>query len=171
MKAPRHVLLILLTVSVACAAEPWKKPVKGGAVDTGPGTLTAARQYLEGHWLLESFEIYRAGKPVLLKGTGTLVYDAYGNLKMEVRADQSALPALQAAGITIKDGVVSTEGRTVVDMQHRTLSYVLENQPPGLGPLALNRLRYWEVAGTLLTLTTKDDSGNPAAVSKWRKQS
>lgn len=170
MKAARFSMLALLAVSAACAAEPWKKPVKGGTVDTGPGTLTAARQYLEGQWALESFDLYRGGKPTALKGTGLLTYDAYGNLKMEVRADPSALPALQAAGITLKDGVVSTDGRTVVDMQHRTLSYVLENQPPGLGPLALNRLRYWEVSANVLTLTIKDDAGNPSAVSKWRKQ-
>ena len=40
---------------------------------------------------------------------------------------------------------------------------------PGLGPLALNRLRHWQVDGTLLTLSTKDDAGGTVSVGKWRK--
>lgn len=166
----RLLIAAALAVSAACAAEPLKKPVKGGPVDTGPGTLTAARQYLEGNWTLESFEVAVPGKGLVpLKGTGRLTYDAYGNLRMDVEADAPSVAILRSAGIEVQGNRVASDGRTVVDMQARTLAFILEGQKPGFGPLALNRLRYWQVDGTLLTLTTKDDAGNAVSVGKWRK--
>ena len=169
------VLVAGLGLTPACAAKPIQKPLKGDAVDTGPGTLAAARQYLEGVWGLESFEVYPVGAPpIALKGTGRLTYDAYGNMKVEVQTDPGTGGLLRRAGIDNIDGRLTSDGRTVVDMQARTLAYVVEGQPTGktevLGPLALRRLRYWQVDGNLLTLTTKDDAGKPLSVSKWRKQ-
>ena len=50
-------------------------------VDTGPGSLTEARQYLEGRWTLTSLLIFPTGKAALeLRGAGTLFYDAFGTL-------------------------------------------------------------------------------------------
>jgi hypothetical protein len=162
-------------LSPACAAKPVQKPLEGGAVDTGPGTLAAARRYLEGTWALESFEIYPVGAPpIVLKGTGRLTYDGYGNMRVEVQTDPGTGGLLRKAGVENVDGRISSDGRTVVDMQARTLAYVVEGQPTGktevLGPLALRKLRHWEVDGSLLTLTTKDDAGKPVSISKWRKQ-
>ena len=55
-------------------------------------------------------------------------------------------------------------------MQNRTLTYVIEGQPvAGTGPLAASRPRYWQVEGTTLTLTTKDDAGNATSIGRWRK--
>jgi hypothetical protein len=155
----------------ACAAAPINKPIKGGPVDTGSGSLTAARKFLEGRWSLESFEVHPPGKAVVaLKGMGTLTYDDFGNLRMEIRADQAASDQLRAAGVDIRDGTISSDGRTAVDMENRTLTYSIEGQPAaGTGPLAMNRPRYWQVEGNLLTLTTKDDAGNVATVGRWRK--
>jgi hypothetical protein len=167
-------LLASVMISLqGCAAAPINKPIKMGDADTGAGTLTAARKYLEGRWSLESFEVYPPGKPkTTLKGEGTLTYDDFGNLKIEIRADQTASDTLRAAGIEIgSDGVISSDGRTVVDMQNKTLTYVIEGQPVGSGPLALNRPRHWQVDGNVLTLTTKDDASKPTAVSRWKKTS
>jgi len=33
----------------------------------------------------------------------------------------------------------------------------------------MSRPRYWQVDGDVLTLTTKDNAGNPASVGRWRK--
>ena len=155
----------------ACAGAPRQRPVKAGPVSEGPGTITSARAYLEGRWTLESFEVYPPGKPpITLKGSGTLSYDEFGNLKMDIRADQASSDLLRAAGVDIRDGVISTSGRTAVDMQNRTLTYVMEGQAPLIaGPLAMNRPRHWQVEGTLLTLTTQDDAGKPLSVGRWRK--
>ena len=164
---------VTLTLLVAgCGASAGERPVELGPVDTGAGTLASARKFLEGRWQLESFEISVAGKPPLtLNGGGTLVYDNMGNLRMEVQADAAATDLLRAGGIDIRGGVISTDGRTVVDMQNRTLTYVLEKQTPGVkgGPLAMQRPRHWVVDGDTLTLTTKDEAGSPLTVARWKR--
>jgi hypothetical protein len=160
---------LAFTSSAGCTAAPRQRPVKMGPVDQGAGTLTAARAYLEGRWTLESFEVYPPGKaPIVLKGSGTLTYDEFSNLRMDIRADQASSDLLRAAGVDIRDGVIATEGRTAVDMQNRTLTYVVAGQS-GTGPLATNRPRHWEVTGNQLTLTTKDENGKPLSVGRWRK--
>lgn len=163
----------VMAVMTGCAAAPRTKPMEGGPVTTGRGSLTEARKYLEGRWTLESFEVHPPGKPVVtLKGQGVLTYDDFGNLAMEIRTDQATSDLLRAAGIEIHDGVISSSGRTAVDLQNRTLTYVVQGQPvAGTGPLAPSRPRYWQVDGGVLTLTTKDDAGNPASVGRWKKTS
>ena len=136
------VVTALLSALVACHA-------KGGPVNTGPQTLTAARNFLEGRWVLESFEVRPPGKPpIVLKGSGTLVYDNMGNLKMDIRADEASADVLRASGIDIRDGMISTDGRTAVDMQNKTLTYVVKGQAPLIrGPLGIERPRHWVVEG------------------------
>jgi hypothetical protein len=108
--------------------------------------------------------------PIQLKGSGSLVYDDFGNMRMEIRADEASADLLRSSGIDIRDGIISTDGRTVVDMQNRTLTYVIKDQNPLIpGPLATTRPRHWEVTEDLLTLTTKDDAGKPLSVSRWRR--
>lgn len=173
-RAAARIALVGVTVICAgCAAAPRERPVKMGPVETGAGTLAAARKYLEGRWSLISYEIRPPGQaPIELKGAGTLSYDEYGNLNMEIRVDPELSTALTAAGITTNNGVISTSGRTVVDMQARTLTYVLEGQQGAAaagGPLSPRRPRHWQVDGDVLTLTTKSDDGQPVAVGRWRK--
>ena len=161
----------LVSSMAGCHAAPSQRPMKAGAVDTGAGSLTAARQYLQGSWSLESYEIYPPGKPpIQLKGTGTLVYDEFGNLKIDIRADQASTDLLRDAGIDLKEGGLVSNGRTAVDMQNHTLTYVVPGQT-SQGPLSLSRPRHWEVQGTQLTLTIQDDNGKPLSVAKWRKSS
>lgn len=163
-------VVVLLVALTACAKAPRQRRVEGGPVDQGPGTLTAARKYLEGRWTLQSFEVFPPGKPpVTLKGQGTLTYDEFGNLQMEIRADEASADLLRAAGIDIRDNTISTSGRTAVDMQNRTLTYIVAGQSPSAGPLALNRPRHWQVEADLLTLTTTDESGNPLSIGRWRR--
>jgi hypothetical protein len=161
----------LAAASAACAGAPRTRPLPIGDIPTGAGTVQGARKFLEGRWALESFEIRSAdGKQVPLKGSGVLNYDDFGNLRMEIRADQASSDVLRAAGVNIRDGVISTDGRTAIDLQNKTLTYFLEGQPAtGAGPLAMNRPRHWEVTENQLTLTTRDDSGAPISVSRWKR--
>jgi hypothetical protein len=169
----RRALVVALLGSVAACASPApiRSPIEGGPTATGAGTVVSARKFLEGRWALESFEVRPPGQaPITLKGAGTLNYDDFGNLRMEIRADQASSDLLRAAGIDIRDGVISTEGRTTIDLQNQTLTYFLEGQPAsGGGPLAANRPRHWEVAADVLTLTTRDDSGAPLSISRWKR--
>jgi hypothetical protein len=145
-----------------------------GPVDKGPGTLAAARKYLEGNWRLVSFEVIPPGKAAIpVNGRGSLTYDGYGNLDMQITADKASAALLDAAGIQTQNGVLMSKGKAVINMQQRSLTYLIEGQPPvgaPSGPLGLNRPRYWEVDGTTLTLTTKDDAGKPLSIGKWEKQ-
>ena len=93
-----------------------------------------------------------------------------GNLSINIRADEASSDVLRAAGIDIRDGVISTEGRTAIDLQNRTLTYVLQGQAPLIrGPLGMEHPRHWAVEGDVLTLTTKDDAGRPLSIARWRK--
>jgi hypothetical protein len=144
-----------------------------GPVDTGPGTLTAARKYLEGRWRLLSYEVRLPGQePITLKGDGSLTYDAFGNLSIEVYVDPKTAKALEPGGIRTKNGMWITSGKTVINLQARTLTFLVEGQPPlgaAAGPFAMNRPRHWEVDANKLTLTTKGDDGEPTSIGRWEK--
>lgn len=154
-------------------------PARTGPVKTGPGTLDAARKFLEGRWSLISYEVFPPGRPSIkldtADGSGSLVYDAFGNMHIEVRVnDPKVAEDLERAGIPLANSMISTNGRTAIDMQKRTITYFLEGEPPLLtsrpgGPLSFRRPRYWDVEGNNLTLTTKGDDGKPSSVSKWQK--
>ena len=172
LRLTRSMLTFVLVCAAGCTSAPRQRPVEMGPVDQGAGTLATARQFLEGRWALESFVIHPSGKPAITpKGSGSLTYDKFGNLRMEIRADRDAVDTLRAAGIDIRDGVIATDGRTAIDMQNKTLTYMIQGQAAaaGTGPLATNRPRHWQVEGDVLTLTTKDEAGNPASVSRWRR--
>ena len=116
-----------------------------------------ARKFLEGRWSLESFEVYPPGKAAYhLKGAGTLTYDEFGNLRMEIRTDRDAADLLRSAGIDIRDdGMISSDGRTPSTAKpHADVHDSRASRPPGC-PLATNRPRHWEVEGNVLTLTTR----------------
>jgi hypothetical protein len=175
LSAECRVMLLVVAIGVsACAPSPRQRPILMSEVPGGTGSLVEARKYLEGRWTLQSYEVFPPDQaPIRLNGTGTLTYDQFGNLEIEVRADKDSVPFLSRAGIETTNGVLATKGRTAVDMQAHTLTYMLEGQPPlgaPSGPLALNRPRYWQVDGNVLTLTTKDDQGKPTSVGRWMKE-
>jgi hypothetical protein len=169
--------LVLMSTLVmgmtACASKAIEKPIDVAPAETGPGSLASARKFLEGRWALESFEMRPPGKaPITLNGSGTLVYDEFSNLKMDIRADKASTDLLRAAGIDIRNGVISTNGRTAVDMQNRTLTYVLSGQTPTAapGPLDVSRPRHWEVQGDVLVLSTVDEAGQPLSIGRWKRR-
>ena len=168
------VIAIIVTFIWIVGAAAGGQRIKLGPVETGPGTLSAARKHLEGRWALLSYEIRQPdGEMLRLDGEGVLVYDDFGNLDMHIRVDDRTALVLEGAGIRTNDGVLSTKGRTAIDLQARTLAFVLDGQPAygaPSGPLALNRLRHLEVAGNELTLTTRGDDGRSLSVSRWRKE-
>ena len=107
------------------------------------------------------------------KVAGTLNYDEFGNLRIEIRADEKSADLLRAAGIETRDGTISTDGRTVVDLQNRTLSYVLRRRRPSARRrrvrLSPSRLRHWEVKGDLLFLSTWDENSKPLSTGRWQR--
>lgn len=167
-------LLVAASASLGCAGQPRQRPIKTSPVESGAGTTEQARKFLQGRWSLMSFEVYPPGaERIAVKGAGTLTYDDFGNLAMEIRVDEAAAQMLNKAGIVTRQGAISTTGRAVIDMQGKKLTYVLEGQPPAgaaAGPLAASRPRYWQVEGDVLTLTTRDDAGSPLSVGTWKRE-
>ena len=169
--------VLMAAATTAAATTAAAAPPQTQATTKGSGsaaTLAEARKFLQGRWALESFEVRPPGKPPIFpKGSGVLNYDDFGNMRMEIRADEAASDLLRAAGINIRDGIISSNGRTVIDLQNKTLTYFVEGQRSSLqtggGPLAFNRPRHWEVTGDVLTLTTKDESGAPMSITRWKK--
>ena len=49
---PGILIAAALVATAGCSAAPRQRPVEGGPVDTGAGTLTSARKFLEGRWTL-----------------------------------------------------------------------------------------------------------------------
>ena len=163
----------LAALGSGCAGAPREKPIKTSPIEQGAGTATQARDFLKGRWSLVSFEVYPSGAEAIpVPGAGTLNYDEFGNMSIEIRTDPTVAARLQSAGIPNDRGTLSTSGRVVVDMQNKKLTYVIEGQSSSAarsGPLAMNRPRYWEVTGDELTLTTRDDSGKPTSIGKWKR--
>jgi hypothetical protein len=170
MNITRLLVIASLTAAAGCGSI-GQGAIQGGPVAQGPGSLTEARKFLQGRWTLESFVAYPPGAPpVTLAGQGTLTYDDFGNLRIEIRAEQASADLLRAAGVDIRDGIISSDGRVVVDMQHQTIAYIIDGQPAaGTGPLATSRLRHWQVEGDVLILTTRTNEGTPASVGRWRR--
>lgn len=159
--------------SAGCASAPSQRNIPLGKVDSGPGTLTEAREYLQGEWILVSLEIYPPGQPPIRNAAGgTMTYDEFSNMKVELQLKPDAAKIAKDIGIPVSDGLVSMNGRTVVDLNSKSISYVFDGQSSFRQPdhpLDMNLPRYWEVQGNTLTLRTKDDKGNVMSVSVWRK--
>jgi hypothetical protein len=170
MNVARRVSILLLTVSlVGCGP-------RGAPVETGPGSIESGRRFLEGRWGLVSFEVFPPGRqPIAIKGNGSLTYDEFGNLDIDIRVEDPAVAReLEFAGIPLTNGRIASSGRAVLNMPARTLTYLLEGQPALVstapaGPLAFTRPRYWEVSGDVVTLTTQGDDGKPVSIGRWQK--
>src|SRR5688572_15156793 len=95
---------IAMLVAAAGGASSGAPPLQRGPTETGPGSLAAARRYLEGRWGLISFDVFPPGQPpIQVKGGGTLTYDAFGNLDVQIRVDRATAALLEDAGIPITD--------------------------------------------------------------------
>jgi hypothetical protein len=168
MRAGLYAALIVVAAGVAGALGQ-----KGGPVNTGPGSTTAARQYLEGRWSLLSYDIYPRGQQAIrLNGQGTLTFDRFGNVDVQIRVDRDEAAVLAAAGVPSAAGILSIVGRVTIDTQARTITYFLEGQPPfgtPSGPLALNRPRHWQVDDRVLTLITRGEDGQLLSMGRWLK--
>ena len=170
-------LAIPVFVAGGCAGAPRGKPIETSPIESGAGSVTAARVALKGRWNLVSFDVFPPGRPAInVPAQGTLMYDDFGNLDMRLKVpDPAVAERLQLAGIPLKDGEIATTGRTAIDLQKRTLTYLMEGSKglvassASAAPLSADRPRHWEYADGVLTLTTKNNDGQPLSVGRWKK--
>ena len=166
-----------------CAASARQRPVEGAPVATSGATLENARRGLEGKWTLVSLNVTGPdGRKAEVEATGTLVSDAFGNLSVEYRMSPGGQKMLQSISINQPTPVITTTGRVVIDVDKKQITYVSEKADAAPfdaelaarrnNPFALERPRYYALdADGLLTLTTRYDDGQDAAVSRWKKGS
>src|SRR3954470_16184851 len=110
MRLARTLMFGVIIAIVGCAHSPRQRPLGTSKIETGPGTDRQARNFLEGNWALQSFDIYpMAGQAVPVKGTGQLTYDDFANLTVVIRVDESTSAMLAKAGIPTRRGVFTTK--------------------------------------------------------------
>lgn len=174
------VAVMVLIVLGGCAASERQRPIQTSPIPQTGNTLQAARKQLEGRWSLVSLQ-YGApeGKTATIEGTvGTLTADGFGNLSIEYRMSEAGVKVLEGLGFKPPDRVISTTGRSVINVDEKTIVYVDDTAKPfdpkvaagRANPFALERTRYYDFGEDgSLTLTTKHDDGKDAVVSKWKK--
>ena len=161
--------VVLVSSSSCVSSRPRQRPIEGGAVSAGPGTLASVRSRLEGTWTLVSADILSAaGSKTSLKASAVLTYDAYGNLSLKGDYEDPAATAEQKAALNFT-------GRAVIDTQRQVLRLLDLQQSEGEfaalpADMAAGRERAYAFEGDLLMLTVKDSKGRVTAVNTWRKQ-
>jgi hypothetical protein len=160
---------VLSAVLCGCAPAPLYKPIKGGPVDAGPGSLEAVRRQLEGTWTLTSYEVYQDGKRRRLPASAHLSYDEFGNLTLDGELRQPDATAPQ------RPLLLNYSGRAVIDVANRELRLLdVEATGDALSPAleeqtSPTNVRRYDIRGSVLTLTIVDASGRPTAAAAWTK--
>jgi hypothetical protein len=145
------------------------RPVEGGPVASGPGTLESVRKQLEGSWNLVSAEVVSAtGQRTSIKASAVLTYDAFGNLSLKGAYEDPSATAEQTAALNFT-------GRAVIDTQKQELRLLDLRQTDGEfaalpADMAARRVRSYAFNGDVLSLSVKDSKGTVTAVNTWRKQ-
>jgi len=161
--------VVLVSCSACVSSRPRQRPIEGGAVSAGPGTLASVRSRLEGTWNLVSADVLSAaGVKTPIKASAVLTYDAYGNLSLKGDYADPAATAEQRAALNFT-------GRAVIDTQRQVLRLLDLQQSEGdfaklPAEMAAGRERAFAFEGDLLTLTVKDSKGRVTAVNTWRRQ-
>ena len=161
-------LACLATVSLlaGCAAQASRRPLRTTAVETGAGTTESVRRQLEGTWTLESLTVFDgSGTPRTVEATGSLTYDAFGNLVLIGKIADPAAAGAHADSLAFK-------GRAVVDppAQRLVLADLSGNVDPSALPTTLSpdRVRFYAFQGDTLSLETRDGA-RVLARTVWRK--
>jgi hypothetical protein len=159
--------LLVIVLSAACAAAPRQRPIKLGDVDTGPGSLEQVRRQFAGTWELVSLDLHSAkGETQRVKGSGSLTYDEYGNLKV--------LGQVREPVADLEPGVLKYEGRAVIDPVKSQLR-LLDLKGSGAGGdaasslVAPSSIRQYRFEGPLLHISIVNERGEPTATTIWKR--
>jgi len=162
-------LVVLVPLIAGCSSAPRKRPVKGGEVNTGPGSVESTRRQLTGTWELVEALVYDAsGKSTVRKATGRLTYDEYGNLSIGAKLEDTDQVATSVSGL------FAYSGRAVIDPPKSRLVLMdlksrLESGAAVPEEGSADKVRFYVLEGDTLTLTVKDAAGATTARTTWRK--
>ena len=145
-----------------------QKPLSGGPVQTGPGSLEATRRALEGTWNLQTLEVVDArGAHRRIKASGQLMYDAFGSMNVRGVVEDPALTDTL---------VIDFQGRIVIDtvrLEFYPADLVTDRpvDPSQIVPISPEKVRRYELSGNSLVVTYLDKSAKPTAVIRWSRSS
>lgn len=166
------VVMMALGLWSGCAPAPIYRPIKGGDVDAGTGSLEDVRERFKGTWALMVYEIYENGKPRRLPAQGEMVCDEFGNLKMHGQLKRAATGTAAAPPPML----LNYSGRAVIDVKSHQLRLldVNEGKEPLPGAIAdavtPENVRRYDLKADTLALTILDAKGLPTASSSWKRQ-
>jgi hypothetical protein len=155
----------------ACAPSARQRPVQGGPVNTGAGSLEATRRQLEGTWTMSKFEVLNAaGQLVAVRAKATLSYDAFGNLAikgvlLEPLPGQTSVtdaPALQYTGKAMIDN--AKHELVLVGMEAS-----VQPDPAILAKVGMDARRKYEVTASQLTMSAMDAQGKITSRATYTK--
>jgi hypothetical protein len=177
----RRILAVMLAgVLAGCAAAPRQRPLPTKPIDQGADTISGERRALQGQWTLVSLDVATDdGRSRKVDAEGRLSFDEFANLSIEFRMSDAGIAALESIGVRSPNPVISTTGQASIDPAQHRITYV----PPDAGsrafdpalaasranPFALERVRYYTLDDSVLTLMTRHDNGVNAATSRWRR--
>jgi hypothetical protein len=156
-----------------CAAAPRQRPIEGGPVDTGPGSLAYVRRQLEGSWDLVALEVRdRSGKMTPAKAKAVLTYDAYGNMKVSGRLNE----ALPEAAEPLASSAIDYSGQIVIDPRKNEFRMTEQQAAAPLNRdlqnvLRLSRVRRYELSADTLKIHVMDEGNAVVATTTFRKVS
>ena len=162
-------IIVLVPLIAGCSSAPRKRPVKGGDVDTGPGSLESVRRQLEGQWELVALEtIDTSGNATKRNATGHLSYDAYGNIGITGRLLDTDQPQTSISGMLAYTGraVIDPPKSRIVLMDVQSKLPSSEAIPAEVSP---DKVRFYTIQGNMLTLTVKDAAGATTGRTTWHK--
>jgi hypothetical protein len=144
-----------------------------GAVDTGPGSLAYVRRQLEGSWDLVTLEVRDAsGNMTPAKAQAVLTYDAYGNMRVRGRLNES-LPDSSAKAAS---SAVDYSGQIVIDPRRNEFRMTDQQAAEPLNKelqsvLRLSRVRRYEITPDTLKIHVIDEANTIVATTTFRKSS
>lgn len=171
----------MIVAGVGCKASARQRPLSTSPIDTGANTTNDIRKQLEGVWTMTGLEMHTSdGRKASIDASGALTYDEYGNLDVQYRLNDPGRKAIEGLGIDLNVPKFSTQGRVAINTQQNIITYITEesaNAAPfdrelaarRADPFSLDRPRYYTLDGGVLTLQTRYDNGQPAAISVWKK--
>ena len=161
--------VIAMIVFPACAEKRARvRPIEGGPVATGAGSLEDTRKQLEGTWNLVSAEVISAdGTRRAVKASAVMTYDGFGNFSIKGAFEDPAVTAEQTSALNFT-------GRAVIDVQKQELHLLdLQQSEADFAKLPAEmsaaRSRAYAFSLNQVTMTVKNAKGQVTAVNTWRK--
>jgi hypothetical protein len=160
---------VAMIVFPACAEKRARvRPIEGGAVATGAGSLEDTRKQLEGTWNLVSAELVSpGGARRTVKASAVMTYDGFGNFSIKGAFEDPAVTADQTAALNFT-------GRAVIDVQKQELHLLdLKQSDADFAKLPAEvsaaRSRGYAFSLNQVTMTVKNAKGQVTAVNTWKR--